>query len=149
FAHCGTLVDDGNQLVDFYIEPPQADDIEMRFGESVALVPFFDFDRNIPDVALISSGWIVGDDVPPYTYSVALYVVDTDGNIVTQADYPLPQAGAHCGYGTLDLSGLAGGRYEVLVGVYAWESGERLPGTMENSNATSERLSLGVIIREN
>ncbi|MEL6270470.1 MAG: glycosyltransferase family 39 protein, partial [Chloroflexota bacterium] len=106
FAHCGTLVDNNSHLVDFYIERPEPDEIEMRFGESIALVPFFDFDRNIPDMALISSGWIVGEDVPPYTYSVALHVVDADNNIVVQADYALPQAGAHCGYGVLDMSTL-------------------------------------------
>ncbi|MFZ4813281.1 MAG: glycosyltransferase family 39 protein [Phototrophicaceae bacterium] len=86
------------------------------------------FDLNAPRGTLwdVTGVWWVGESVAPYTYSVALHLLDETGALVRQADYGLPTAGTHCGFGSLDMAGLPSGRYRLSLTVYAWESGQRL-----------------------
>lgn len=141
--HCATVHQDARYLLDMYITPPQADDATVSFGEGIAFAPYFEPDEQIGSTIAVAGGWLVSDDVPPHTYSVATHLQNDDGEIVAQADYGLPTSGTHCGYGALDLSSLRAGRYDVLLSVYAWETGERLPARALGTDDTLDRIIIG------
>jgi hypothetical protein len=67
------------------------------------------------------------------TYSVSLRLVDANGGLLAQEDFPLPAAGSHC---RLQLFAMAApdstAHLEVIV--YAWQSGERLTGVDADGN---------------
>ena len=146
-APCGSIAVPDGYALDLFIQPPAADAAVMQFGDGIRMVPTVDLEAIHGEQLYLTSGWLVADDVPPHTYSVALHLLDANGNLVLQADYGLPPAGARCGYGPFDLSALAGGTYTVTVGVYAWESGERLIGQTIAGAQRGERLPLGQITR--
>jgi hypothetical protein len=78
-------------------------------------------------------------DVPLNTYSIALHLYQGD-ELVAQGDTGLPYGPVHA---EIDVSTLPPGNYEVRVGVYAWETGERLPGVDVGTGAEAELLALG------
>jgi hypothetical protein len=114
-----------------------------RFGEGVRLTGMQLIPETVKDRLDILLGWAIGDDVPPYTYSVALHVIDADGNLAAQGDYGLPEQPFACVPTTIDLSAVPAGDYQLLAIVYAWESGARLPGVMVESGEQGEAVKLG------
>ena len=86
---------------------------------------------------------MVADAVPRYTYSVALHVVDEAGQLVAQTDYGLPEQRFSCAPVTVALDNVPAGEYQLTVTVYAWETGERLPGMVIATGETGDRLALG------
>jgi hypothetical protein len=80
--------------------------------------------------------WMQDDDVPRETYSIALHVLDTDGELVAQTDYGLPDKGFQCVSARVDVSLLPPGQYSLALILYEWQSGERVNGTLM---ATGER----------
>ncbi len=59
-------------------------------------------------------------------YSLAIHVMDAEGNLVTQADYGLPTAPFDCVQVDIPLDGLSEGLYEIRAFVYHWQDGYRL-----------------------
>ncbi|MEL6272099.1 MAG: glycosyltransferase family 39 protein, partial [Chloroflexota bacterium] len=70
--------------------------------------------------------WELDADVPLYTYSVGYYVRDAAGTVVAQFDVGI-EAPEGCTVEAFALDAWPAGEYEVLLGVYAWETGENLP----------------------
>jgi hypothetical protein len=86
--------------------------------------------------------WSLSDDVPRETYSVGLHVMDAAGNLAAQADYGLPGRAFQCHEALVDISTLPPGEYTVQVILYAWQTGERITGTL---NATGEQVDTFVV----
>lgn len=146
-AHCAAIDVPNGYALDLFIQPPNPGDSVMQFGDGIHMAPALDFGAIKSDQLYVTSGWLVADDVLPHTYSVALHLTDTDGDLVMQADYGLPPAGRHCGVGHFDLTTLPAGTYTMTVSVYAWETGERLPAQTVAGAQRGERLPLGQITR--
>lgn len=123
--------------------PPDETFAIARFGEGVRLTGMQSLPESASDRLDILLSWAIADDVPSYTYSVALHVVDVDGNLAAQEDYGLPEQPFACVPTTIDLSALPAENYQLLAIVYAWESGARLPGVLVEIGEQGEALTLG------
>jgi hypothetical protein len=86
--------------------------------------------------------WSVAASVPTYTYSVGLHVDNAQGQLVAQADYPLPQQEQTCSRSSLDLTGLAPGGYQLLVAVYNSGTGERLMASNSQASTPVDRFAI-------
>jgi hypothetical protein len=117
----------------------------LRFGDGISLTSMAPLPAAVSDTLPVLVGWSLAADVQPYTYSVALHVVDVDDQLVAQSDYGLPNLAFSCQETPIDLSGLSPGRYSVYVIVYAWESGQRLTGVDVATGDVGERLLLGTV----
>ncbi|GAB4475402.1 MAG: hypothetical protein Kow00124_16350 [Anaerolineae bacterium] len=86
---------------------------------------------------LVALAWLP-EDTPAVDYSVFLHLVDAQGTIAAQLDGP-PAEGRHPtttwarGERVIDLRriilppDLPAGEYQLIVGVYNWQTGERVP----------------------
>ena len=90
----------------------------------------------------VITGWSVGENVTPYKYSVALHVTNSTGDLAAQADYGLPILRFSCFESDIALNDLPPGEYTLQAVVYAWESGERLPGVLTATGEQGDRLPL-------
>lgn len=113
------------------------------FGDGVVLTPL-----GAPPVVVnkrlsVLEGWAIADDVPASTYSVAVHILDTDSQLVAQADYPLPSAGYQCVPTEIAVDDLSPGDYQVILLVYNWSTGERLLVTEPDMGVTNNRIALG------
>ena len=88
-----------------------------QFAGGPALTGF-----TVDDTCTAYLGWRVPDDFPAYSFGV--YVLGADGQVIAQADAGLPTP--TYGYQRQSLIGVGAGTYTVGVGVYAWQTGERL-----------------------
>lgn len=93
----------------------------------------------------VALGWEVGETTPPNTYSVGVHLDDPNGQLARQYDYGLPPQGFTCRSADIPLDGLPPGDYRLLVTVYNWQTGERLPGTALASGQTGDRLPLATV----
>jgi hypothetical protein len=63
--------------------------------------------------------------------------------LVAQGDYGLPnQRPFGCEAEDVALDTLPPGEYHLLVGVYAWQTGQRLPGAAVKTGEKGDRLLL-------
>jgi hypothetical protein len=124
-ARCGTV----SALPDIHLNlyaPLPTDEVPYHFGEGInlsALLPMT-VHEDLVDVTL---GWQVDETVPVDTYSVALHVMDANGNLVAQDDYALPHESLNCHVSFISIADLAAGEYTVSAVVYNWQTLERLP----------------------
>jgi hypothetical protein len=116
----------------------------IRFGDGIAITGVAHLPAAVTEALPVLLGWSVADDIPPYTYSVALHVDDGRGNLVAQADYSLAEMAFSCQETQLPLNDLPSGEYQLYVIVYAWESGQRLAGENTATGEHGERLLLGM-----
>lgn len=123
---------------------PPADDapVMTRFGGGVALTALDDLPDMVTDTLPVIVGWKVGEAIPPNTYSVALHVTNADGELVGQADYGLPNIRFSCFESNIAVGDLPAGDYTLSAIVYAWETGERLPGVVNATGEQGDRLAL-------
>lgn len=121
--HCATLIDAANMRI-------------WGFGRLTADAPTWQFDgidvSRIGDVIVGADGilrvWLgyaVADSVLRDTYSVALHVLDADGQLRAQADYSLPPPGSDCRFS--EIAGIPSGSYQLHIAIYNWQTGQRLP----------------------
>jgi hypothetical protein len=128
--------------------PPPTISTDYRLGDAIGLTGY-DLRRESGDLFLTlhwSSLASVGRD-----YTVFVHLLNSDGNVVAQADSP-PVGGDYptslwapgetiVGQRALDVEGLSSGVYELALGMYLLETGDRLPAT----DADGERLTHDVI----
>jgi hypothetical protein len=150
YIPCGSVVNGQEIALDLYATcavccPPEdaERDAPYRFGDDILISGLESLPDEVSGSLAVRLGWVVPEDAPRHTYSVALHVEDTAGNLVAQMDYGLPEQLFSCSPVTLDLSGVPDGEYQLLVTVYAWETGERLPGVVTATGETGDRLVLG------
>jgi len=91
-------------------------------------------------------------NVPDADYTVFVHVVDANDTIVAQADaQPLygqyPTSIWSPGESVVDERGIAipAGEYRIFVGLYRWETLERLPAVLDGQRVQDDRLLLGTI----
>jgi hypothetical protein len=117
--------------------------LEVNFGQQFQLFGYDAPTRLTDDQVEVTLYWQAlepdGQD-----YTIFMHLVDSQGNLVAQADSP-PQNGRYPtsilepGEQILDShlfalpEGLASGAYQVLMGVYHPETGTRLPAINENN----------------
>lgn len=111
-----------------------------RYGDGIQLAGLTALPDTVSDMLPLRLSWLLADDVPPHTYSVAYHVVDGAGELVAQADAGLRPLAFSCYDQPIDLSGVEPGSYTLRIGVYAWQTGERLSGTLTASGETADML---------
>jgi hypothetical protein len=116
---------------------------QIRFGNGIAITGVAPLPDEVTETLPVLVGWSVADDIPAYTYSVALHVDDDRGNLVAQADYSLPEMAFSCQETQIPVNNLPPGEYQLYVVVYAWESGQRLEGEVIATGEHGDRLLLG------
>ncbi len=114
----------------------------VRFGDGIRLSALGPIPAHVSGALRLTLGWSLAADVPLNTYSVGLHVLDAEGNLVAQADYGLGAQTFDCRAQIIDTSALKPGHYDLSVLVYAWQTGQRLPGTSADGT-TGDRLRLG------
>jgi hypothetical protein len=72
-------------------------------------------------------------------------VEDAGGQLVTQNDYGLPTEPYSCHSADIPLDNLAPGRYQLMLSVYNWSTGERLTATDVKSGEQADRLAIGAL----
>lgn len=144
YAPCGTVFDLPRLRLDWYKRFPAeafdpAQSAILRFGDHISVTQADVTARDGMLSALLL--WSVGADVPPYTYSVGLHLLDAAGNLVAQADYGLPLEAFACRQNA--FTDLPPGEYQLTAVVYNWSTGERLQGQNTQTGETGDRLALG------
>jgi hypothetical protein len=141
FALCGTFDDSAEVNLRLYVRG-SADGVTGNFGDGISLrllQPIPEQPLNKLDVML---GWTVGADVPQNTYSVGIHILNSNGELVRQADYGLPASDAACTPTKIPLDGLTAGNYRVMAMVYNWQTNERL--SIEGDQVDENRMLLGI-----
>jgi YD repeat-containing protein len=147
YIRCGSVISNAPVLLDLYAHcevccPPEQGKALVRFGEGIAISGLEPLPDEVSDSLHVRLGWLVADDVPRYTYSIALHVEDETGQLVAQADYGLPEQRFSCTPVNVALGEVPSGAYQLLAAVYAWETGERLTGIVVATGETGDRLAL-------
>ena len=142
---CGRFIQRKNLVLELYawsVAYCPIDTAQLRFGEGIELVA--------SEVTVIPAD-ILRVDLLMHTeeitgmtaYSVALHVFDVEsGEKVAQGDRGLWLGRYNPLRSEIDISGLMAGEYELRVGVYNWQTLERLEGVDLTSGATAELLTL-------
>ncbi len=90
---------------------------------------------------------------PDFDYTFFVHVIDAQGNLIAQADgepyggrYPTSLWAA--GERVIDERELAvpPGKYKLFVGWYRWDTGERLPATVDGTRVPDDRVPLEEIV---
>ena len=119
---------------------PNDEPAQLRFGEEIELVA-----SEVTVIRRICCAWICSCTRTAITgmtaYSVALHVFDAEsGEKVAQGDRGLWLGRYNPLRSEIDISGLMAGEYELRVGVYNWQTLERLEGVDLTSGATAADL---------
>lgn len=136
-----------NFLLRLYEGPPLWDGI--AFGDTIGLNGFEIMDNRTTfreNEKMSVKLWWSALKQPPMDYSISLSLLDEFGNLIAQSDGPAKapdtpeqmsawQPGAYYeDYRTLLLpKGLIGRDYKLVVAVYDWQTGERLPPIENNA----------------
>ena len=116
--------------------------INASFGDEITLLGFNLTDPNDNPITNLSLFW-QANTVPQADYTVFIHLLDSEGNLIAQADSP-PAAGTYptslwdadeIVIDKRQLPELASGHYTIQVGLYRTETGERLP-TSESSDGS-------------
>ena len=143
---CERSIDQRNLVLELYTwstaHCPQDSTAEMRFGEEIELatsaVTITPQDTLQVDLLLYS------DEITGMTaYSVALHVFAAESGVkVAQGDQGLWLGRYNPIRSEIDISTLTPGEYELRIGLYNWQTFERLQGVDLASEATAELLTM-------
>ncbi len=142
---CGRFIQRKNLVLELYARSVvhcPIDTTQLRFGEEIELVA--------SEVTIIRADMLRVDllmhtkEITGMTaYSVAMQVFDAEsGEKVAQGDRGLWLGRYNPLRSEIDISGLMAGDYELRVGVYNWQTLERLEGVDLTSGATAVLLTL-------
>ncbi len=142
---CGRFIQRKNLVLELYARSVvhcPIDTAQLRFGEEIELVA--------SEVTIIRADMLRVDllmhtkEITGMTaYSVAMQVFDAEsGEKVAQGDRGLWLGRYNPLRSEIDISGLMAGDYELRVGVYNWQTLERLEGVDLTSGATAVLLTL-------
>ncbi len=142
---CGRVIDRDDLVLELYawsVAHCPNDAAQLRFGEGIELVA--------SEVTVIPADMLRVDllmhtysSTGMTAYSVALHVFDVEsGEKVAQGDQGLWLGRYNPLRSEIDISALGAGEYEVKIGVYNWQTQERLEGVDLTSGATAVLLTL-------
>ena len=144
--HCGSIVHKNSIVLELYTRSSahcqNEEQAAMRFGEEIELVAseIETISEEILQVDLLLHS---EENIGMTAYSVALHVFDAEsGAKVAQGDQGLWVGRYNPLRSEIDISGLMAGEYELRVGVYNWQTLERLEGVDLTSGATAFLLTL-------
>lgn len=120
--------------------PDDMADVVATFDNGVTLTYADPLPRVSDHTVQTVFAWLQGDAVPREIYSVALHVLDADGELVAQTDYGLPDHEFQCVRAPIDVSALPPGQYTLALIMYAWQTGERVAGTLADTGERGEVL---------
>ncbi len=143
---CGRFIQRKNLVLELYAwsvaHCPSDALAEMRFGEEIELAAS---EVTVVPADMLRVDLLMHTDSSTgmTAYSVALHVFDAEsGEKVAQGDRGLWQGRYNPLRSEIDISGLMAGEYELRVGVYNWQTLERLEGVDLTSGATAVLLTL-------
>ncbi|HEX2907661.1 MAG TPA: hypothetical protein VHO69_12405, partial [Phototrophicaceae bacterium] len=149
YAACGPVFDLPRLRLDLYRRFPasafQPEAADWHFGAGIAITNVDITPPKNGQPLKVQLVWAVSADVPPYTYSVGLHLLDDTGQLVQQADYGLPSEAFACRQTAIPTADLPPGDYQLRVMVYNWSTGERLTGRVTTTGETGERLLLETV----
>ena len=130
FNFCGNFVDTDELYLDLYAHPnavANSETFTFAQGDARAELALIGSIPSHPDgVLYVNHAWTLSDDFPRSEYSLAVHIMDGQGNLVTQADYGLPTDSFDCVQVNIPLDTLSEGQYEIRAFVYQWQDGTRL-----------------------
>lgn len=149
YALCGVPVESSGLRIELYARTPvccapNPDAPLIDYGD-IQLSAIEPLPARVSGTLRLTSAWVVADNVPADTYSVALHLLDENGNLAAQADKGLPHVAFACQNMTLDLAGVTSGQYTLNLIVYRWQDGARLPGTLTTTGQQGDSLPLGTV----
>lgn len=147
YVSCGVVLDLPRMSLALYMQKPlqlDSNSAVVNFGDGISLKYVYPLPDEVENRLGTTLIWAVDKDVPPYTYSVALHVLDASGQLVAQQDYGLPGESLACRQTSIPLDTLPPGEYTLTVAIYRWENGERLTGTVVATREQGDRLPLGM-----
>jgi len=131
--------------------------LRVRLGDKIILEGYRLIDEEVRagDIIRLVFHWRSEGEIGE-RYKIFVHLLDEEGKIVAQRDSePIggmrPTIGWELGeevvdrYGVLVGEGTPSGRYELVVGIYEPQSGERLPIVDEDGVAIGDRVSLGMV----
>lgn len=135
YIMCGVTRDEPNLRLELYARSPvcclpdtRTPTDEVVFGNRLAVtgadVQYVPQEGNLSVVL----GWHEIGEVPLHVYSATIRVYDAGGTQLGQFDYGLEPSVYACRRAYIPVDDLPPGTYDVRVGVYAWQTGESLPG---------------------
>lgn len=125
FADCGLIFSQEDMEMRLYARPPQTDAIATYGDDVISLYDLGHVYQSEEHLDLLLGWW--AENTPNDIYSVGVHLFDSDGNLVRQVDFGLPNERPFvCNNVRLDLAELPAGEYIVRVTVYEWQTGDRL-----------------------
>jgi hypothetical protein len=115
----------------------------IRFGDGITLTGIEPVPDKVEDKISLLTGWAITGNDPRHSYSFALHVIDSQGNLVAQGDYGLPEQPFGCVPTQIDVSAIPTGNYTLRAAVYSLDTGKRLPGILLATGEQNDTLLLG------
>jgi hypothetical protein len=147
FASCGMVINESDLHLELFGRLPlccstPGESVVAEFGDGIALEGVAPLPESVGDMLPVSLLWRVSDDLLDYQYSVGLKVLNGAGVPVAELDYGLSVLPYTCQQNQIELGRLPAGEYTLAATVYAWETGERLPGILVADDDSSDLLPL-------
>jgi 4-amino-4-deoxy-L-arabinose transferase-like glycosyltransferase len=147
YDYCRKLYDAGDLRIEWYARLPvcclsaEADSL-ITYPNQIELAGFDLLPIKNESLPVVTT-WEIGADSPYYSYSMALHLTDSAGNLVAQADQGLERPAMICRATQIPVNDLSPGEYTINLIVYNWETGSRLSGEDHESGALGEVLPIG------
>jgi hypothetical protein len=150
YTFCAQYLDLPDLRLDLYVrtvvfctKPGETPATLARFGDGVML-DGLDYHVSVAGKKLsIDSTWSTTNEIPTDTYSIGMYVFDTQNQFVAQTDHKLPVGKFGYDTATINLDKLPAGAYSLRLAVYNWHSGGRLLGAWMQTGETGDNLTIG------
>jgi len=128
YSQCESILERDDMVMRLYARRPEYEAQGSFQQKNAANVALYDLQRGYQtrDALHLTLGYW-SENLPPGTYSVALHLMNLQGELVAQSDFALPDKRPFsCSGATIPLAGLPAGEYQLQAVIYEWQSGERL-----------------------
>jgi hypothetical protein len=115
----------------------------IHFENGIALTGIQRIPDKVKDKMSLLMSWAIPEKDSNHSYSFALHVIDSRGNLVAQSDYALPDQSFGCVSTQIDVSTLPTGNYALRVAAYSPDTGKRLPSMVLATREQNDSLLLG------
>jgi hypothetical protein len=142
---CAVTEDRSDLYLALYAREPvcchqSAEPAYSQFGDGVTLAAVDTMQMD--ETLRVSLMWRLAEHVPPNRYSVGLKLFDSAENDAAGVDYGLEARAYTCQPSEISIADLPPGEYRLKATVYAWETGDRLTGKLNESGEQSDLLPL-------
>lgn len=120
----------------------------LQFGEGIRLTGLEPLPDTVENTLTLTMGWTLMPEIMPSQYVVGVYLFNSAGEFVAQADTGLNTAYFVMMQPTIDVSALTTGSYTVRIAVYDWQSSTRLSGVNPAAGETGDLLTIGAVLKQ-